>query len=86
MTTMQEFKSYQKEIGALINELKGCDDLEYSKKTINNINGLVELIEMLIADSLSAKELDEIASYVAYVNDTIANFETNFTKDLEPDL
>ena len=85
MNAYQEFLKCQKEILELIDELNGCEEnLKLANKYIGYIKANIELIKNLDVNSLSEKEMDEVAFFVETISDALKEFEDTNTNIEEP--
>ena len=85
MAGFKKFKLYQKEILELMKGLNKCDDSKHIQKVVDEIKEKIEFIYKLNVDLMSTEEMEEVAGFVDYVNDSIKDFNVNKESD-EPNI
>jgi len=82
---MKEFRKYEKEIWEKLEELHDfSDDKIYAKKLIKQIKNLLERVLSINVDGALSEDLDEMTSFVDYVNDVLKEYENKLEE--EPEL
>jgi len=82
MNSMEEFKKYQKEIFAFIEELHDySNDKPYAEHLCEKIDELLAEIKNIDINDMCEEDVEEISSFLDFVNDILKQYKN---EDLEP--